>query len=340
MTGVDPPLDPAKTVAASTGKVGELFVGRTGGRDCWAAGQLPFPRKCRRPECLSGQNPSACLRKGKHPPGWPMDIVRALRNLGGVNTALHLCGKYARMAAGETHAPHSLNLLCNGFGRVQVNLHGEATNPERVQVRAARVRHGAQKVETGSVILQHRGPWSEIPMDHPRIEYLFDLSEGRGKEGFEHWPDPPEGKRVGYAGGLGPHNITTALEFAKGHPKARIWFDMERNVRDQDYRLDLDRVREVCRLALGPQLPRFKRPPFTKREPAPAGQTPEPSTDHGLDRAEVFTCPSWHEVQQRCRRIEQQLDESHMERHDPCEDMDGNLTPEACQFCEQGMAGG
>ena len=32
MTGVDPPLDPAKTVAASTGKVGELFVGRTGGR--------------------------------------------------------------------------------------------------------------------------------------------------------------------------------------------------------------------------------------------------------------------------------------------------------------------
>ena len=31
MTGVDPPLDPAKTVAASTGKVGELFVGRTGG---------------------------------------------------------------------------------------------------------------------------------------------------------------------------------------------------------------------------------------------------------------------------------------------------------------------
>ena len=57
-----------------------------------------------------------------------MDIVRALRNLDGVNTALHLCGKYARMAAGETHAPHSLNLLCNGFGRVQVNLHGEATN--------------------------------------------------------------------------------------------------------------------------------------------------------------------------------------------------------------------
>ena len=30
MTGVYPPLDPAKTVAASTGKVGELFGGPQG----------------------------------------------------------------------------------------------------------------------------------------------------------------------------------------------------------------------------------------------------------------------------------------------------------------------
>ena len=61
---------------------------------------------------------------------------------------------------------------------------------------------------------------------------------------------------------------------------------------------------------------------------------------HGLDRAEVFTCPSWHEVQQRCRTMEHRLDESHMERHDPCEDMDGDLTAETCSFCELGLAGG
>ena len=190
---------------------------------------------------------------GDNPIFPPIDIVCALRNLGGVNTALHLCGKDARIVAGETHTPHSLNLLCQGFGRVQVNLHGDGENSERVQVHDLEIRHFAQKVDTGSVILQHRGPWSEIPVDHPRIEYLFDLSEGRGEEGFEHWPDPPGDRRVGYAGGLGPHNITRALEFAKRHPKAKIWFDMERNVRDQDYRLDLDMVREVCRLALGPQ---------------------------------------------------------------------------------------
>ena len=61
---------------------------------------------------------------------------------------------------------------------------------------------------------------------------------------------------------------------------------------------------------------------------------------HGLDRADVFTCPDWHEVQQRCRSVEHELDESHTNRHLPCEDEDGNLTPEACQFCERGMAGG
>ena len=190
---------------------------------------------------------------GDNPIFPPLKTVRALRNLDGVNTALRLCGKYARMAAGETHAPHSLNLLCNGFGRVQVNLHEDVENPTRVQVAASSVKRFAGQTGTRSVILQHRADWDEIPVDHPRIEYLFDLSEGRGEEGFEHWPDPPEGRRVGYAGGLGPHNIKTALEFAERHPDARIWFDMEHNVRDQNHRFDLGKVREVCQLALPPQ---------------------------------------------------------------------------------------
>ena len=60
----------AKTLAASEGKVGELFGGVHRGRDRWAAAQLPFPRKRLRPGCLSAQNPSACLGKSKHPPCW------------------------------------------------------------------------------------------------------------------------------------------------------------------------------------------------------------------------------------------------------------------------------
>ena len=61
---------------------------------------------------------------------------------------------------------------------------------------------------------------------------------------------------------------------------------------------------------------------------------------HGLDRAEVFTCPSWHEVQQKCRTMEHRLDESEMERHLLCYDEDGNTTADTCLFCERGLAGG
>ena len=190
---------------------------------------------------------------GDNPIFPPDETVRALRNLDGVNTALHLCGKYARMAAGEMRTIWPVKLKARGFGRIQVNLHGDEQDPRRVEIAVPTIKRFAEQTSTGSVILQHQGPWSETPVDHPRIEYLFDLSEGRGEEGFEHWPDPPGDRRAGYAGGLGPHNIRMALEFAERHPEARIWFDMERNIRDQNYRLDLDRVREVCRMAFARQ---------------------------------------------------------------------------------------
>ncbi len=59
---------------------------------------------------------------------------------------------------------------------------------------------------------------------------------------------------------------------------------------------------------------------------------------HGMDRPDSFTCPSWHEVQQRCRQAEYALDESRDERHALCEDEDGNPTEDTCSFCERGVA--
>ena len=187
-------------------------------------------------------------RKHDNPIFPPVETVRALRDLRGVNTSLHLCGTHARQAAGEEPLDQGLIPLATGFGRVQVNLHGDPDNPARVRLDLLKMTDLAEL--PGRIILQHRGPWEDIPLDHPRVEYLFDLSEGAGIESFEHWPEPPEGRRVGYAGGIGPHNIRRALEFAGRYPEARIWFDMERNVRTPDYRFDLEKVREVCRLAL------------------------------------------------------------------------------------------
>ena len=63
-------------------------------------------------------------------------------------------------------------------------------------------------------------------------------------------------------------------------------------------------------------------------------------TAHGLERTEEFTCRDWHEVQTRCRQLEQRLDESHAERHAGCLDERGELSQDACLFCERGLAGG
>ena len=189
-----------------------------------------------------------------HPIFPPLDVVHRLRALH-VRTAIHLCGPYARQAAAFTPLFAPLLHLCEGFDRVQVNLHKEWWNEDDVTIQADPLARFADSVAANSVIVQHRGPWDDVPLLHPKIEYLFDLSEGSGTEGFEHWPPPPPNRRAGYAGGIGPHNIQKAMDFVQQHPPAPLWLDMERNVRDQHYILDLDKVREVCRLALGPPSP-------------------------------------------------------------------------------------
>ena len=74
---------------------------------------------------------------GDNPIFPPLDTVRELRDLDGVNTALHFCGKYTRMAAREMRATWPVRLKARGFGRVQINLHGEARDPGRVPVTGA-----------------------------------------------------------------------------------------------------------------------------------------------------------------------------------------------------------
>ena len=55
---------------------------------------------------------------------------------------------------------------------------------------------------------------------------------------------------------------------------------------------------------------------------------------------EEFTCDSWPKVQRRCRQAAGVLDESHWERHGGCLDERGELSAEACGFCERGTPGG
>ena len=181
----------------------------------------------------------------------PLSVVRDLNVFGtleGVNTAIHLCGKYARQVMDPDGPSEDLLQLCNGFGRVQVNLHGDSWSPFRVEVSVKMIKAFADKIP-GEVILQHRGPWADVPVIYRNITYLFDRSEGGGVEGVEDWPPPPNLAtvvRLGYAGGLGPHSIDRALAVAANWPEAcKLWFDMEGNIRTKGL-FDLDKVEQVA----------------------------------------------------------------------------------------------
>lgn len=190
-----------------------------------------------------------------------LKMVDVLKKYGanlGFNTAIHLCGGYARLAVQSRKVPKTLLDLCNGFGRIQINLHADGPEPEITWGNGDHyLIQFAEAVTADKVIIQHRHGWQSIPpsTNHEKIEYLYDRSEGRGLEGFDHWPEPsPHLPRMGYAGGIGPHNIRQALAFAERHPGARLWFDMEHHVRN-DRGFDLAAVQAVLEEAFGTHLP-------------------------------------------------------------------------------------
>lgn len=188
------------------------------------------------------------------------------------DAALHLCGQHTRVIMGgfDEEDPlimHSamvvppaitMQSLCDGFERVQVNLHGDHWDSRHIDVNAQRITAFAEWVtrdtSVKTVILQHRGSWLDVPVVHPRIEYLWDTSEGRGEDSIAKWPGPPitsnlADLRWGFAGGLGPHNMDQAMAFAKAYPHRRVWMDMEGKVRTDDGWFDLEKVRKVCAIA-------------------------------------------------------------------------------------------
>ena len=153
--------------------------------------------------------------------------------------AIHLCGRFARAALGAEGDMDEVLELCQGFGRVQIN----AGTYDDAAVAAFAERVGCRRV-----ILQQRQP---LPLGwvlpDPKVEYLFDVSGGRGRESFEDWPSPSPGQvRSGYAGGLNPANISTALDFVASKPERRFWLDMESGVRTANDWLNIGQVKAIC----------------------------------------------------------------------------------------------
>jgi len=65
------------------------------------------------------------------------------------------------------------------------------------------------------------------------VSFLFDSSWGQG-ETPEAWPEVSEGTPCGYAGGLGPDNLSAELEKLKETSKGQeVWVDMESKLRSK-----------------------------------------------------------------------------------------------------------
>ena len=202
---------------------------------------------------------------------WPsFDVIRGIKavsEIHGIPLALHLCGRWARDVMLPDGPPSNVWRLCRGFKRVQVNLHGDEYDPSPLKPDSARLTDFAAELSplVETVIIQHRGSWDELPFTHPRVEWLFDRSEGAGRWALDEWPDPPAlpslGKpipRWGYSGGIGPQNIEEVMPFVRRFPGHRLWLDMENNVRDRGS-FSLHKCEQVCNEAFGAAQPERRR---------------------------------------------------------------------------------
>lgn len=170
-------------------------------------------------------------------PVFAKDILRVAK-ASGQHTALHLCGQAARgllESASEPVLPWSAANLVHLAERVQVNV-GEdfwVPGPEKYQ-RAAKLARALGR----PVIIQAREveSWPDVEGFYRgasrMVPFLFDRSAGAGVEP-SGWPGPVPGRLVGYAGGLGPDNVSELCSWLAEIPGARWWLDMETRIREE-----------------------------------------------------------------------------------------------------------
>lgn len=167
--------------------------------------------------------------------------------------ALHLCGQLSRdIQNGDMERVRELPTA----GRIQINGYAGLTWMLAHVAALLSSPHGNQVGSTyPEFILQANRPelWHGIVRDArllaPNASVLYDVSGGRGIE--PDWKGrlpraQPVGPPIGYAGGIGPHNVEDVLTAINDGPLAQwYWIDMESGVRNESNRFDMQRVREV-----------------------------------------------------------------------------------------------
>jgi hypothetical protein len=152
-------------------------------------------------------------------------------------SALHFCGEVAR----ETLAGKGVPLRTDfwAFDRWQINAQGE---PD------ARLAQAATRAPKLILQCRSRDAFAACCAQARALNgsVLFDPSGGTGKQ--EPWPRAlySGGVDFGIAGGIGPENVSDAIDAAER--LGASWIDMESGVRTDD-RFDLDKVHAVLERA-------------------------------------------------------------------------------------------
>lgn len=170
----------------------------------------------------------------------PMTCVRKLLKAGTWHRlAAHLCGDHALCVLDGHALPAELDeMLLYHFSRAQIN---------GAPVHAADTVSTWAKSRNVAPIMQCADGWPESRA----VQWLFDKSGGRGRVPAS-WPaNPPAGRHIGFAGGLGPENVAQHVADIAGSLDITYWIDMESGVRDDNNYFSLDKCQAVCEAVYG-----------------------------------------------------------------------------------------
>lgn len=168
-------------------------------------------------------------RRANGDPRYPtlatIDKIRDLK----VHLSMHLCGAVARWI-NEGGDP---GISIAGLGRIQVN----HTTPNPMVIKQYASQHRVV------AIAQTRDSFPATEA----VQWLFDRSGGKGQTP-DTWPQGPQKRLVGFAGGISPDNVASVVSSIDA---SRFWIDMESGVRTDD-RLDLRKCETVLEAILEP----------------------------------------------------------------------------------------
>lgn len=167
----------------------------------------------------------------------------------GLPLSMHLCGKLVKdfmkgIDDGLKDIPEFH--IAGMFDRVQLNTHGFSHKFESIGL-----INLLEKYHDKEFIFQFDNKNEHILRDvatqADNISTLFDLSHGAGVLPTS-WPEPIEGIKCGYAGGLSPDNLMEQIALIDSKTRGKdVWIDIETHVRSEDDQtFDLNKVHLCC----------------------------------------------------------------------------------------------